>query len=167
MLKFRKMRPQAGGLPLTTDHDARLTRVGALLVKVRLDELPQLWHVLNGEMSLVGPRPEAPAFVALRGTDYKTILSVRPGLTGMTQLAFADEPRILSEQDPVGDYVDRLLPEKCRLDRLYVETVSISTDLRLLAWTVIAVVLRRPVSVDRTTGGLRLRRRPAVAGAGR
>jgi lipopolysaccharide/colanic/teichoic acid biosynthesis glycosyltransferase len=159
MLKFRKMRKDARGLPLTTEGDDRLTRVGAFLVKTRLDEVPQLWHVLRGEMSLVGPRPEDPLFVAARAGDFDEILSVRPGLTGFSQLAFADERRILSTTDPIADYLDRILPQKCELDRLYLEQASLATNLRILAWTLIAVVLRRPVAVDRANGALGLRRR--------
>ena len=79
MLKFRKMRDDATGPNLTTHGDHRFTRVGVLLAKLKLDELPQLWHVLRGEMSLVGPRPESPEFVAMHERIYETILSVRPG----------------------------------------------------------------------------------------
>lgn len=163
MLKFRKMPREASGPPLTAHDDRRLTRVGRLLAGTRLDELPQLWHVLRGEMSLVGPRPEDPVFVAARADDFRVILSVRPGLSGFSQLAFADERRILSRADPITDYVDRLLPEKCALDRLYVQRMSLTTDLRVIAWTLVEMVLRRPVSVDRATGAMRLRRRPEPA----
>ena len=81
----------ARGVALTVAGDERLTRLGAWLVRTKLDELPQLWHVLRGEMSLVGPRPESPGFVARFRTDYDVILRVRPGITGYTQLAFARE----------------------------------------------------------------------------
>jgi lipopolysaccharide/colanic/teichoic acid biosynthesis glycosyltransferase len=89
MLKFRKMHADAKGGALTTAEDERLTRLGRWLARTHLDELPQLWHVLTGEMSLVGPRPESPTFVALFPEDYEVILQVRPGLTGYTQVAFA------------------------------------------------------------------------------
>jgi lipopolysaccharide/colanic/teichoic acid biosynthesis glycosyltransferase len=161
MLKVRKMPVGASGLPLTTDADGRLTHVGRFLARTRLDELPQLWHVLRGDMSLVGPRPEDPLFVAARADDYEVILTVRPGLTGFTQLAFADERRILSDTDPVRDYVERLQPQKCRLDRLYVERASLPTNLRILVWTLAVTLLRLPVAVDRGTGAIGRRRRPA------
>jgi lipopolysaccharide/colanic/teichoic acid biosynthesis glycosyltransferase len=161
LLKFRKMPSGASGLPLTVDGDSRLTSIGRWLSRWRLDELPQLWQVLTGELSLVGPRPEDPVFVRERSDDYAVILQVRPGVTGLTQLAFSDERRIVSSSDPIGDYLDRLLPQKCALDRLYVQRASLVTNVKVLAWTVVPLVLRRPVSVDRMTGAIALRRRPA------
>ena len=102
MLKFRKMHDDAAGGPLTAGGDPRLTRVGAVLTRCRLDELPQLWDVFRGRMSVVGPRPEDPRFVDLHGDAYEHILSVRPGITGLSQLAFAEEANILEAQDIVG-----------------------------------------------------------------
>src|SRR5919199_4146563 len=133
-----------------------------MLVRLRLDELPQFWHVLRGEMSLIGPRPEDPDFVARRPQDYEEILQVRPGITGLSQLAFAEERVILPPDDPISYYVARLLPQKCAIDRLYARQASLATDLRIVAWTLIALVLRRPVAVHRGTGRLSVRRRPAV-----
>ena len=89
MLKFRKMHHNASGAPLTMSEDDRFTRVGRFLARTKIDELPQLWHVLCGEMSLIGPRPEDPRFVAERFDDYSEILKVRPGVTGLSQIAFA------------------------------------------------------------------------------
>jgi lipopolysaccharide/colanic/teichoic acid biosynthesis glycosyltransferase len=165
MLKFRKMWDGAKGIPLTADADQRLTRIGILLTRTRLDEMPQLWHVLRGEMSLVGPRPEDPGFVAAHAIAYERILSVRPGLTGFAQLAFADERRILSTADPMGDYLGRILPQKCRLDLLYIRERSVLTNLRIMLWTVGAILLRCPVAVNRATGRLNFRRRIAPAAA--
>jgi len=165
MLKFRKMSPNAGGDALTTYDDARLTRVGAILAATRLDELPQFWHVLRGEMSIVGPRPEDPRLAAHRPEDFREILLVRPGISGLSQLAFADERRILRRDDPVADYLQRILPQKCALDRLYVRRATLATDLRIVVWTVVAVLLRRPVAVDRSTGATSLRRRPLATAA--
>jgi lipopolysaccharide/colanic/teichoic acid biosynthesis glycosyltransferase len=161
MLKFRKMPPQAKGIGLTLHGDGRLTRVGALLAKTRLDELPQFWHVLRGEMSLIGPRPESPEFVARRGEDYDEILRVRPGIAGLSQLAFAEEGGILRRDDPVAHYVARIFPQKCSIDRLYVRQGSLGMDVRILLWTVATVVLREPVAVDRQTGRMTRRRRPS------
>jgi lipopolysaccharide/colanic/teichoic acid biosynthesis glycosyltransferase len=160
MLKFRKMRADARGAPITVRGDARLTRVGAVLTRTRLDELPQFWHVLTGEMSVVGPRPEDPDLVRCRPEDFVHIVRVRPGITGLSQLAFGDERSILPPSDPLGYYVDRLLPHKCTLDRLYATAPSLAADLRILAWTVVAVLFRRPVAVDRATGRCTIRRRP-------
>jgi lipopolysaccharide/colanic/teichoic acid biosynthesis glycosyltransferase len=161
MFKFRKMLPDAGGLPLTTGRDPRLTRVGAFLTRSKLDELPQFLNVLRGEMSLVGPRPEDPAFVMRRADDYEEILTVRPGITGLSQIAFADESRILSTDDPLEHYLQRIFPQKIAIDRHYARRATLAMDLRILCWTTVAVVMRRPVAVHRDTGAMRLRRRPA------
>jgi lipopolysaccharide/colanic/teichoic acid biosynthesis glycosyltransferase len=159
MLKFRKMRDDATGGLLTVANDERLTRVGAWLVRLKLDELPQLWHVLRGDMSLVGPRPESPDFVERFAADYRLILQVRPGITGFTQLAFACECRILDRHDPGGHYVKALLPQKVLLDRLYASGSSLRRDAEILVATLGTLVLRLPIAVNRVTGALTLRRR--------
>jgi lipopolysaccharide/colanic/teichoic acid biosynthesis glycosyltransferase len=159
MLKFRKMRADAGGVALTVQGDERLTRLGAWLVRTKLDELPQLWHVLRGEMSLVGPRPESPEYVERFRREYEAILTVRPGLTGYTQLAFAHEGSILDPDDPHGHYVDGLLPQKVGLDRLYATRLSTRRDLRIIDATIATLVFRQPVAVHRTTGAISRRRR--------
>jgi lipopolysaccharide/colanic/teichoic acid biosynthesis glycosyltransferase len=160
MLKFRKMRNDARGGPLTIDGDPRLTRLGRVLTRTRLDELPQLWDVLCGRMSLIGPRPEDPGFVALHDTEYRQILAVRPGITGLSQIAYKAEAEIVDSDSPVEDYVNRILPQKLTLDRLYSRTASLGLDLRILYWTFVTVVLRHPVSVNRVTAAMNLRRRP-------
>jgi lipopolysaccharide/colanic/teichoic acid biosynthesis glycosyltransferase len=159
MLKFRKMRDGATGPALTSVDDPRFTRVGRWLAWSKLDEVPQLWNVVAGTMSLVGPRPEHPSFVELHGDDYAEILQVRPGMTGLSQLAFAEETAILGDAS-VDDYEQRLLPQKMALDRMYVQRRTLGLDLRILLWTVVAVILRRRVAVNRATGELGLRRRP-------
>jgi len=166
MLKFRKMRVDARGAYLTLARDERLTRLGAWLARTKLDELPQLWHVLRGEMSLVGPRPESPGCVARFRADYDVILSVRPGLTGYTQLAFAREGAILDPVDPERHYLTRLLPQKVALDRLYAQHPSLRRDLRILAATIVTLLFRQPLAVDRRTGILTVRRRPAGSRGG-
>ncbi len=162
MLKFRKMRDDAAGPNLTTDDDQRFTRVGVLLAKLKIDELPQLWHVLRGEMSLVGPRPEDPEFVAMHEHVYRTILSVRPGMTGLSQIAFAEESRILDDDDPHSHYVGKILPQKVLLDEMYAEERSLVLNLRILSWTTAAVIMRRQVAVHRDSGKMNLRRRDSV-----
>jgi lipopolysaccharide/colanic/teichoic acid biosynthesis glycosyltransferase len=163
MLKFRKMRADADGVELTLAADERLTRVGAWLVRTKLDELPQLWHVLRGEMSLVGPRPESPSWVSLWPADYEAILTVRPGITGYTQLAFAREGSILDPRDPEHHYLNGLLPQKVALDRLYAECPSLRRDLWIIGATIVTLLFRQPVAVDRATGALSRRRRPPAA----
>ena len=112
MLKFRKMADGATGARLTSGSDARFTRVGVWLARLKFDEIPQLWHVLKGEMSLVGPRPEDPEFVETMPESYAIILQVRPGVTGYSQIAFAEEGNILDIEDPLSHYLDRLFPQK-------------------------------------------------------
>ena len=159
MLKFRKMHDGASGRALTMDDDERFTRLGPWLAKFKLDEIPQLWHVLTGEMSLVGPRPEDMGFVEHHRHDYRDILRVKPGITGLSQIAFAEESRILDDDDPLGHYLDRLLPQKVGLDRLYAASRTVWFDLRILFWTFAAVFLRRPVAVHRDSGRMNLRKR--------
>jgi lipopolysaccharide/colanic/teichoic acid biosynthesis glycosyltransferase len=161
MLKFRKMRQDASGPALTASDDERFTGVGRFLAKSKLDELPQLWNVFKGEMSFVGPRPEDPSFVALRPDDYEEILAVKPGITGLSQLAFAKESEVLDPENTLEDYVDRLFPQKISMDRLYAERRSVWMDLRILVWTAVAVVVGRDVAVHRQSGRLGVRRRPA------
>ena len=160
MLKFRKMHDGASGAALTSPDDGRFTRLGRFLAKSKLDELPQLWNVLRGEMSLVGPRPEDREFVRLQGQAYEEICKVKPGMTGLTQLAFARESEILDRDDRVADYVERLLPGKIRLDRLYVERHSVWMDLRVLVGTIVVILFRREIAVHRGSGRLTFRRRP-------
>ena len=159
MLKFRKMRHDAAGLPLTMGDDDRFTRIGRFLSRAKLDEVPQLWHVLKGEMSLIGPRPEDPGFVAERADDYEYILRVRPGITGLSQVAFAEESSILCKDDPLTHYRERIFPQKVRLDRMYAARPTLTVDFRIIFWTAAAVLLRRQVAVNRGTAKMNLRRR--------
>jgi lipopolysaccharide/colanic/teichoic acid biosynthesis glycosyltransferase len=158
MLKFRKMRVEAAGPPLTAADDDRFTRIGGLLARTKLDEIPQLWNVLRGDMSLVGPRPEDPAFVGLHPEAFAEILQVRPGITGLSQLAFVNEAKVLAADDRVRDYVERVLPQKIALDRLYIESRSLRMDLQILAWTFARIGLRTDAAVHRGTGRLTARR---------
>ena len=160
MLKFRKMTAQAQGPPLTVARDARFTRFGRLLAKTKLDELPQLWNVVRGEMSLVGPRPEDIAFVSLLRDDYEEILTVTPGITGLSQLAFAKESQLLASNDSEDYYVERLLPQKVGLDRLYARRRSLLLNLQVMLWTGVVIGLIGDVAVNRATGRATLRRRP-------
>jgi lipopolysaccharide/colanic/teichoic acid biosynthesis glycosyltransferase len=140
-------------------NDPRITRVGSFMRRWSIDELPQLWNVLRGEMSLVGPRPEDPTLVAVAPEAYETILAVPGGITGLSQLAFAKEGSILSSEDRVQDYLERLFPQKIGLDRMYATKRSFLTNLRILYWT-LAAVFGADVAVDRKTAALRRRRRP-------
>lgn len=159
VLKFRKMAEDAGGQPLTGDVDPRFTRIGRFLSRTKLDELPQLWNVLCGAMSLVGPRPEDARFVSLHAPEYTEIVSVRPGVTGLCQLAFARESEILDPENRLGHYVEAILPQKVALDQIYVRSRTFVGDMKILIWTVLPLILRVEVAVDRTTGALTVRRR--------
>lgn len=167
MYKLRKMHVDAGGPPLTVANDERLTRVGSVISRLKIDELPQLLNVIKGDMSLVGPRPQSPEFVAQHADDYAVILRVRPGITGPSQVAFAEEDRVLNHERPLLQYLQRILPQKLALDQMYVSDWSLRTDLRILFWTFVTVVLRVPVAVHRRDGRMSVRRRkrsePAAA----
>jgi lipopolysaccharide/colanic/teichoic acid biosynthesis glycosyltransferase len=162
MLKFRKMYDGAVGPALTAADDARFTRVGRFLAQTKLDEIPQLVNVLMGEMSLVGPRPEDPSFIELAPDRYRAILGVRPGITGLSQLAFARESEVLDPADRTGHYVRAIFPQKLVLDTLYATSRSMRMDLAILNWTLVAVVARRHVAVNRMSGRLTHRNRRVV-----
>ena len=164
MLKFRMIKEGASGPALVQEKDERFTRIGAFLAKTKLDELPQLWNVIKGDMSLVGPRPEDASFVEQHREDYEAILAVRPGVTGLSQLAFAKESDVLDPSDRVGHYTSRILPQKMQMDRLYAQRRSFTMDLKILWWTFCAVVGRLDVAVHRDSGRLNRRApRPAPA----
>lgn len=139
--KFRSMRTSQSGPPITTAGDNRITRVGRFIRRTKLDELPQLWNVLKGDMSLVGPRPELPAYVARYRMQYERILGVRPGITDPASLAFHNEERLLALfADPTKAYVENVLPAKLQLSETYVLRCTVWHDLCILFRTVLAVV---------------------------
>ncbi len=137
--KFRTMVEHApgSGPPITVGDDLRITPVGRWLRRTKIDEFPQLLNVLKGDMSLVGPRPELPQFVAMFHDDYEIILQVRPGVTDLASLRYRDEAAILARaEDPGEEYVRRVLPEKIRLARQYVRRESFLFDLFIVVMTV-------------------------------
>jgi lipopolysaccharide/colanic/teichoic acid biosynthesis glycosyltransferase len=158
MIKFRTMRVDNAGHAVAGANDARITPVGGVLRATRLDELPQLWNVLRGEMTLVGPRPELEEFVELHAAEYREILAVPPGITGPTQLRYAGlEPHLLSlHADPERFYREQLLPDKVRLDVEYARSRTFAGDLAVLAKT-LALPLLLPF---RGRGGEPAPRRP-------
>jgi lipopolysaccharide/colanic/teichoic acid biosynthesis glycosyltransferase len=136
MLKFRKFHRHAEGVALTTDGDDRFTPIGRFLAVTKLDELPQLINVLRGEMRLVGPRPEAPEFVAAFPDQYAEILQVLPGITGPAALAFSNESHLLGEQeDPMTFYQSQLLPAKIDIDVAYARQHRLRSDAAILLHT--------------------------------
>jgi lipopolysaccharide/colanic/teichoic acid biosynthesis glycosyltransferase len=139
IVKFRTMvvRP-AGDSPVTVAGDARMTPVGAFLRRWKLDELPQLWNVLVGDMSLVGPRPDVPGYAdGLQGDDRR-VLELRPGITGPATLAYRDEEELLAGVDDPVRYNDEVIwPAKVRLNLEYLRTASLGKDLGYL-WRTVA-----------------------------
>jgi len=124
LLKFRSMRPdsEAKGQLTVGAKDSRITRSGAWLRKYKLDELPQLVNVLKGEMSLVGPRPEVPKYVAHYTPDQLRVLEVRPGITDRASLEYFEENKLLAESnDPERTYIQEVMPAKIRLNMHYIQ----------------------------------------------
>ena len=137
--KFRTMRPDAPSLgpQITIGADPRVTDAGQVLRRYKLDELPQLWDVLRGAMSLVGPRPEVPRYVALYPPEMAVLaLSVRPGITDLASIEYRDESRLLAEAaDPEACYVEQVMPAKLALAVRYVQERSLWGDLCLILLT--------------------------------
>jgi lipopolysaccharide/colanic/teichoic acid biosynthesis glycosyltransferase len=145
MFKFRTMVRDAAGPPISARRDARYTPLGLTLASSRLDELPQLWNVVRGDMRLVGPRPELEDFVRAFPGEYERILSVPPGLTGPAQVEYAWEGEILArakEIDRARLYRESILPQKLVIDLGYVASHSVLGDLVLLARTLALPVVR-------------------------
>lgn len=141
MWKFRSMRPVDGGPQITVGGDARVTRAGRLLRACKLDELPQFWNVLRGDMSLVGPRPEVGAYVDLYHDRYRAILAIRPGISDLASLAYRHEETILSAQpDPERYYRDVVLPAKLNLADEYIGRQSLALDAQILLRTLVAAL---------------------------
>jgi lipopolysaccharide/colanic/teichoic acid biosynthesis glycosyltransferase len=139
--KFRSMRANASGPSVTASGDARVTRVGGLLRRTKIDELPQLWNVLVGDMSLVGPRPEVQRYVDRFPEDYKRILAVRPGITDFAAVEYRDEESVLAAAaDPEATYLETILPAKIRLYHRYLDEMSLGTDAALILKTLSAVL---------------------------
>ena len=145
LLKFRSMRMGAdrAGLLTLGDRDPRVTRSGFWLRKTKLDELPQLFNVLVGDMSLVGPRPEVPKYVALYTPEQREILSVRPGITDAASVEMRNEAELMAQQaDPEAYYVNVQIPLKIKLAKEYIAQQSFLSDLKLIVRT-IGVMFKR------------------------
>lgn len=143
IFKFRTMVQNADkiGLAITTGHDPRITRVGHLIRKCRLDEFSQLLNVLKGDMSLVGPRPEVRRYVEVYAPEYWATLLVRPGITAPSSIAFRNEDKLLSAGgDPETIYIEKILPKKCGLNLEYMKKITVCRDIRIMFQTVTAVL---------------------------
>jgi len=147
VLKVRTMTDGVAGPSLTVSRDPRVTRLGWVLRRYKIDELPQLVNVVRGEMSLVGPRPEDPRFVDLSDPLRRRVLAAKPGITGPAQVEFHAESDLLGDLDPEARYRTEILPAKLRLDAEYLDHRTTWSDIRILALT-IATIFRRRGSGD-------------------
>jgi len=141
--KFRTMHPQSEQLGQLTvgSSDRRITRAGYFLRKYKVDELPQLWNVLLGEMSVVGPRPEVPRYVAMYNTEQLLVLTVRPGITDYASLTYFSENDLLaSAQNPEETYIEEIMPAKLQLNLEYVRKHSFLGDLKIIVLTGIRIL---------------------------
>lgn len=143
LYKFRTMVQDAEklGPSVTTLKDNRITKVGKILRRTKLDELPQLINILKGDMSIVGPRPEIPKYVNMFKEDYKYILTVKPGLTDYATLEFRDEEKILSlYKNPEEAYLKIILPKKLELSKKYVMEKGLLTDSIIILRTIKRII---------------------------
>jgi lipopolysaccharide/colanic/teichoic acid biosynthesis glycosyltransferase len=145
LLKFRTMVVNADkiGPAITKDGDPRTTKIGKFLRKTKLDELPQLWNVIRGDMSIVGPRPEVEKYIRYYKYDYKEILKVKPGITDYAAIKFRNEEEILSQfEDVEKAYIEHILPKKINLYKIYINKVGFLTDLKIIFNTLWRIVYR-------------------------
>jgi len=143
LYKLRTMTPSAGGPQITSNGDSRITRLGRFLRNTKLDELPTLWNVLRGDMSLVGPRPEVPRFVQLADPTWQKVLAVKPGITDPVTLRLRSEADLLAqvEGDTEEYYAKELQPAKLKGYVAYLEDRTWRTDLKVLLQTIAAVIV--------------------------
>lgn len=141
LYKFRTMVIDADkqGPGITVSGDRRVTSIGKILRQIKVDELPQLINVLKGEMSLVGPRPESPDYVALYTSEQRLILSVRPGITGAASLQYRQEADLLSGENWERRYCEEILPHKIAIDLAYLKERSLFTDIWLIIKTITGI----------------------------
>ena len=143
LLKFRSMRVGADKMSLITigDRDPRITRAGYYIRKFKLDELPQLWNVLIGDMSLVGPRPEVRRYVDLYTEEQRQVLSVRPGITDYASIEYIDENKLLAQAaDPDKTYIDEIMPAKIALNRKYINNPTLGQYFKIIFLTIAKII---------------------------
>ena len=143
LLKFRSMRIGADKESLITigEHDSRITRAGYYIRKYKLDELPQLWNVLVGDMSLVGPRPEVRKYVDMYTDEQRLVLSVRPGITDYASIEYIDENRLLAPaEDPDRTYIEEIMPAKIALNMRYIEHQTLGEYLKIIFLTFAKII---------------------------
>lgn len=143
IFKFRTMVADAPsrGREITVGADSRITKVGNILRKAKLDELPQLINVFMGDMSLVGPRPEVPRYVAMYTPEQRSVLKVRPGITDLASIEYRDESKVLAEaSDPDKTYIEEIMPHKLKLNMEYIENLGLFYDIGLIFRTFFAIL---------------------------
>ena len=143
IFKFRTMVVDAEkkGMQITVGRDSRITKSGHVLRKTKLDELPQLFNVLTGEMSFVGPRPEVPRYVEMYDENQKSILKVRPGITDLASIEYRNENDLLAKSlDPEATYINEIMPKKIELNIEYLKNMSVLYDIKLIIRTVLVVI---------------------------
>ncbi len=143
LLKFRSMRIGADKESLITigEHDSRITRAGYYIRKYKLDELPQLWNVLVGDMSLVGPRPEVRKYVDMYTDEQRQVLTVRPGITDYASIEYIDENRILAQaEDPDRTYIEEIMPAKIAMNMRYIEHQTLGEYLKIIFLTFAKII---------------------------
>lgn len=143
LYKFRSMRTGSDkkGLITVGGHDSRITRMGYFIRKYKIDELPQLWNVLKGDMSLVGPRPEVKKYVDLYTEEQRRVLSVRPGITDYASIEYVDENEILGKaEDPDRVYVEEIMPAKIKLNMRYIENRNLNEYFKIIGLTFINIL---------------------------
>jgi lipopolysaccharide/colanic/teichoic acid biosynthesis glycosyltransferase len=145
IVKLRTMRTGSSGPRITSAADHRITPLGRRLRRTKLDELPQLWNVVRGQMSLVGPRPED-----WSDPLHQLVFTARPGITGLAQIAYRDEETMVPLADTEEVYRDRILPAKVLFDAEYLRHRSLRVDLRIIGGTLSALVGRRPAGQTRS-----------------
>lgn len=150
LYKFRSMvdGAQAIGPAITAAHDQRLTPVGAVIRRLKLDELPQLLNVLKGDMSLVGPRPEVPSYVALYSRDQLAVLDAKPGITSPASLEYRDEAEQLTGHDWENRYASQVMPAKLALDADYLSRRTVGSDILVILRTIGSLVRDRRGRAD-------------------
>ncbi len=166
LLKFRTMTKDAhlNGPPITVGKDHRITPLGAILRRAKLDELPQLLNVVRGEMSLVGPRPEVPEYVKLYTPDQRRVLDLVPGMTDPASIKYALENDLLGRsKNPHLDYVNEIMPDKIRMNLGYAARANLWTDFLVILKTLVRIA-GRPARADEGGGGTRLRGNALPAG---
>jgi lipopolysaccharide/colanic/teichoic acid biosynthesis glycosyltransferase len=138
MVKFRTMKVNHGGSSISVKGESRITPLGATLRKYKLDELPELWNVLTGDMSFVGPRPDVPGYADLLEGEDRKILLLKPGITGPASVKYANEEEILAQQpDPIKYNNEVIYPDKVRINLEYLKHQGFLLDLKIITYTVL------------------------------